>query len=132
MSIWVSKEPQSIIQRSKRFSKNIQKHVLQEHESGKNQGNYKISCFPQFFSFNLAIFQYFVKRFFSFGYSLERRMFLCPCRHILRRNENTFLSQNAMRWSNLIIVKNAFCTCFLKLKILKIDSSQICEKSFTL
>ena len=51
--------------------KNIQKHAIQKHLSGKYQGNHKISCFPQFLSSKLAIFHYFVKQCFPLETALK-------------------------------------------------------------
>ena len=54
-----------------------------------------------------------------------------------KKNTRIFTTKDYLRWSILILAKNASFKRFLELKhtlvfLLEIDSSQICEKSFTL
>ena len=84
ISIWVSKSAlKSSTQRSK-----MCECVIQDHTSGKYQGNHKIRCFPSL-SGSTWIFSLFCKTMFSVEYGLKKRIFCCSYRHILRRKNTS-------------------------------------------
>ena len=107
MSKQVSEYPscKSLINRSKRFVKifkNMQSRSIKVRK--KIWEITKSAVFPSFFfSFNLAIFHYFVKRGFPQNIAWNDGSFDA---HILR--SVFFITKGHLRWSILILAKNVF------------------------